>query len=314
MIISASRRTDIPAYYSDWFFNRIKERYVLIRNPMNMHQISKINLSPDAVDCIVFWTKNPEPMLERLSELKDYNFYFQFTLTSYGKDVEENIPSKNRGVIETFKHLSDKIGPEKVIWRYDPIFINSRYTAHYHAQYFEKLARELKDYTQKCTISFMDFYPKIESNIKPLSISEISHENMRKIAEKLSKIAFNYGLKMDTCAEDIDLSNFGISHARCIDDKLISHIIGCPIKAEKDKNQRLNCGCISSIDIGAYNTCLNGCRYCYANHDMNMVHKNAGGYDRKSPLLCSHIGVHDVIKERAVKSLKDNQLSLFTDF
>ncbi|MDI6619621.1 MAG: DUF1848 domain-containing protein [Clostridiales bacterium] len=305
MIISASRRTDIPAYYCDWFFNRIKERYVLVRNPINIHRISRINLSPDAVDCIVFWTKNPKPMLERLNELEDYSFYFQFTLNSYEGDVETNLPSKNDYLIGIFKSLSDKIGPDKVIWRYDPIFLSRKYTMDYHIEHFGELTRQLKGYTKKCTISFMDFYPGIKRNIKELEIFGISFAQERQVAEKLSKIAFENGLKMDTCAEKIELSGLGIAHAKCIDDELISKITGSHIRAGKDKNQRLECGCVSSIDIGAYNTCRNGCRYCYANHSMNMLYKNVENYDADSPLLCSHIGLDDAVNERNVKSFKE---------
>ncbi|KPU42886.1 hypothetical protein OXPF_36540 [Oxobacter pfennigii] len=310
MIVSASRRTDIPAYYSHWFLNRIKEQYVLVRNPMNIHQISKVNLSPDVVDCIVFWTKNPEPMIDKLDKLKGYNFYFQFTLNSYSNDIEKNIPSKNRCLIETFKRLSAKIGAERTIWRYDPIFLNQKYTAEYHSEYFEKLAKHLSNYTEKCTISFMDFYPTIKNNIVSLGITEMTKMQQWDIAEQLSRIAFKYGLKMDTCCEGIDLSKLGIRHAKCIDGDLISRIIGSSLSVEKDKNQRLECGCVSSIDIGLYNTCCNGCKYCYANHSLAVLQKNREGYDMNSPLLCSHARPGDIISERSVRSLKDNQISL----
>ena len=153
MIISASRRTDIPTYYSEWFFNRLKDGFVYVRNPMNIHQISKIPLSPDVVDGIVFWTKNPTPMLNRLDELNQYIYYFQFTLNSYSVDVEPNIPSKNNIVIPTFQKLSQKIGKDKVVWRYDPIFFNQKYTLDYHVKYFRMLADKLAGYTEKCTCS-----------------------------------------------------------------------------------------------------------------------------------------------------------------
>ena len=162
MIISASRRTDIPTYYSDWFFNRIKEGFVFVRNPMNAHQISRIDLRPDVVDGIVFWTKNPLPMLDRLDLLKEYTYYFQFTLTSYGEDVESNIPSKSNVIIPSFQRLSDKLGPERVIWRYDPIFLSQKYSIDYHIHYFEMLAKRLSLYTKKCTISFLDYYCNTE--------------------------------------------------------------------------------------------------------------------------------------------------------
>jgi len=169
MIISASRRTDIPSYYSEWFFNRIKEGFVFARNPMNFRQISRIKLTPDVVDGIVFWTKNPIPMLERLGELKEYMYYFQFTVTPYGKDVEPNLPKKNSELLTGFKRLSDTIGTDRIVWRFDPIFINNKYTLDYHIQAFEKIAEELHDYTRKVTISFIDVdYRGVKSNIQEL--------------------------------------------------------------------------------------------------------------------------------------------------
>ena len=164
MIISASRRTDIPAFYADWLINRIKEKYVLVRNPINIHQVSRISLSPDVVDGIVFWTKNPIPMMVYLTELDKYTYYFQFTLTAYDNDVEPNIPSKNNVLIPAFRMLSKEIGRNRVIWRYDPIFFTEKYTLEYHCKYFRILAEKLGEYTEKCTISFLDLY-KIQKEI-----------------------------------------------------------------------------------------------------------------------------------------------------
>lgn len=281
MIISASRRTDIPAFYSDWFFERIKDGYVLVKNPMNSHQIRNVKLTPDVVDCIVFWTKNPEKMLEKLVELKDYNFYFQFTLTSYGEDIEVNVPHKEKHIIPTFKKLSEKIGKEKVIWRYDPILLNDKYTIQYHIENFEKLAAELSNFTEKCTISFLDFYKKTARNLKGLNVEPFDNCKMTELAKGLSQIAKSYNLKIDTCAEEINLEEFGIAHARCIDAELIEKISNRKLKTKKDKNQRKECGCAESVDIGAYNTCFHGCKYCYANskkhenHAKNLVTQNS---------------------------------------
>jgi len=311
MIISASRRTDIPSYYSDWFFNRIADGFVTTRNPMNYNQVKRIELTPEAVDCIVFWTKNPKPMIESLDKLGDYNYYFQFTLNSYGKDIEENIPSKNDEIIQTFQKLADKIGKEKVIWRYDPILLNEKYNIDYHVNYFGKIAEKLKNYTEKCTISFIDFYKNITTNIKPLYLAELNNETKTFLAKELSKIAFGVGLKMDTCAEDLNLDEINIGHARCIDDLLIQRIIGYTINAEKDKNQRLECGCVKSIDIGTYNTCNNRCKYCYANHSQNILKKNNELYDPNSPLLCCELNPEDKVNERVVKSIKCTQTSIF---
>ena len=173
MIISASRRTDIPAYYSEWFINRVKEKYLYVRNPMNIHQIGKISLDRNVVDGIVFWTKNPIPMLPRLDQLKEYIYYFQFTLTAYGPEIESGLPSKNIKLIPAFQELSNKIGKERVIWRYDPIFLNERYTMDYHKKYFRVLASKLAGYTEKCTISFLDLYRYTIRNIQPFGLSLI---------------------------------------------------------------------------------------------------------------------------------------------
>lgn len=311
MIISASRRTDIPAFYSDWFYNRIKEGYVLVRNPMNIHQVSKISLSPDVVDCIVFWTKNPKPMLERLDELKDYRYYFQFTLNSYANDIEPNVPSKNLEIIPTFRKLSDKIGSNRVIWRYDPIVINEKYTIQYHIKYFEKLSQLLDGSFKKCVISFVDFYKKNTHSLKENNINEPLNEEINLIAKSFFDISKKYGFEINTCAEKIDLNSYGIGHGKCIDDKLISQLCGCKISADKDKNQRDVCGCIESIDIGLYNTCIHKCKYCYANYSLKVVDNNYTKYNPDSPLLCSELSTGDKITERKVKSLIDGQLTMW---
>ena len=310
MIISASRRTDIPSYYSDWFINRIKEGYVYIRNPFNKNQISKVSLSKDAVDCIVFWTKNPKNMIDKLDELNGYDYYFQFTLTSYGKDIEPNLPNKSEELISVFKRLSYKIGKDKVIWRYDPILLSDKYDKEYHLRAFEKISNNLKGYTNKVIISFIDLYDKTIRNTKDLNLKELNKEDMMFFAKNLSITAKKNNMMIETCAEEIDLSEFGVGHGHCIDKDLIENIIGCKIKANKNKNQRPICGCMESIDIGSYNTCLNGCRYCYANFSKNMVVDNLKLYDVASPILCDEIREGDKIYERRVESLKENQMSL----
>lgn len=311
MIISASRRTDIPTYFADWLFNRLKEEYVLVRNPMNIHQIGKISLAPEVVDGIVFWTKNPIPMLGRLSELDKYNYYFQFTLNAYGKDVEPNIPSKNDVIIPAFQQLSKIIGRERIIWRYDPIFFNEYYTMEYHCKYFRMLAERLSPYTEKCTVSFLDLYRNTARNTKPLNIQPETREQQIEIMQRFLKIANEYGLYIDTCAEEIDLEKFGIAHAHCIDKKRFERIGKYKLSVEKDPNQRPECGCIASIDIGTYNTCKNGCLYCYANYSHNTVVKNTQLHNPLSPLLFGEVGPDDTIKERKVKSCKDCQFTLF---
>lgn len=311
MILSVSRRTDIPSYFSDWFFERLKEGYVYTKNPMNPKQISKLEVSPDMVDCIVFWTKNPEPMLDRLKELEPYPFYFQFTLTSYGKDIEANLPHKKEVLLPTFQRLSGKIGSKRVIWRYDPILFTKRYTPEYHVKAFRQMAEALRGYTEKCVISFVDTYAKNKKNMQALGVYELPKEELEVFAKALCEIAKENDMVMASCAEQIDLAHCGIAHNACIDRSLIEEIIGCKLKGAKDKNQRGECGCMESIDIGTYHTCENGCVYCYANHSEAQVKENLRKYDVHSPILCGKIGADDKVTERMAVSLKEEQFSLF---
>ena len=252
-------------------------------------------------------------MLQHLDELKDYIYYFQFTLSAYGPDVERNLPSKNKVIIPTFQKLSQEIGKEKVVWRYDPIFFNEQYTMQYHCKYFEVLASKLAGYTEKCTISFMDLYRNTERNIKPLNIVKDTREMQEELLQRFVEIARQYELYIDACAEIGDFHKFGVEHAHCIDRERIERIGGFKLDVEKDTNQRAECGCVASIDIGAYNTCKNGCLYCYANYSKNTVGKNFGLHNPKSPLLFGEIDESDIIKERKVKSLIKTQMSLFDD-
>ena len=311
MILSVSRRTDIPNYYSEWFFNRLKEGFLYVRNPMNFHQISEIKISPDVVDCIVFWTKNPLPMMERLDEQEANNYYFQFTHTGYGNDVERNLPNKKTSVIPIFQELSNRIGKEKVVWRYDPIFFSNRYNAKYHLKAFRSIAEALSGYTEKCVISFLDIYPKNKKNMDNLLSYDLSDSELRGFAKELSNIAKENHIKIGSCAEKIDLDEYGIIHNSCIDKELIEKIIGCKLKINKDKNQRIECGCVESVEVGTYNTCKNGCVYCYANYSAKSVESNFQKYDPLSPLLCGHIEKDDKISTRKVVSLKETQISIF---
>lgn len=311
MILSVSRRTDIPNYYSDWFYHRIKEGFLYVRNPMNIHQVSKIDLSPEVVDCIVFWTKNPEPIMKRLDELNQYSYYFQFTLTGYGRDVECNIPHKKNEMIPIFQKLSEQIGRKKVIWRYDPILFTKVYTPEYHLKAFEEIATALKGYTDKCVISFVDTYAKNKKNMKSLEAYEIGYTKIQEVARRLAEITHDNGMAIASCAETLDLKQCGIEHNSCIDQKLIEDIVGYKICAQKDKSQRKECGCIESVEVGTYNTCKTGCKYCYANYSPESVRGNCQNYNPKSPLLCSVITHQDKITERKVKSLKVKQLSFW---
>jgi len=300
MIVSVSRRTDIPAFYSEWFFNRLNAGCLLVRNPMNFNQVSRIPLNKKDVECFVFWTKNPQKMLERIEELDGYNYYFQVTITSYGKDIEVGVPSK-KNIIESFKQLSLKIGKEKVIWRYDPIILTDVIDEEYHVKYFEYIASHLSSYTDRCVISFVDSYKKIEKNIKELKFKELTTDKMERIAEKLSIIAAKYNIVLETCSEKVDLEKCGVRHGKCIDDRLISKIIGIDAEIAKDPNQREECGCVSSVDVGIYNTCPHRCKYCYANASTSSAMKNYKEHNPCSELLFGELRGDEKVYDRKVQ-------------
>jgi hypothetical protein len=284
MIISCSRRTDIPAFYSDWFFNRIREEYVLVRNPLNPGQVRRVSLAPVDIDCIVFWTKDPAPMMDRLQLLKDYNFYFQFTLTPYGKDIESHLPPKAE-IMDIFLKLSDKIGKKRIIWRYDPILLSASINIDYHVDRFHKLVKRLSGNTDKCIISFIDMYRHIQSRMVDRSVRSPDESEMRVLAEKIAQIASAHNIKIETCAEQAELADLGVQHCKCIDDCLISELAGTKLNIGKDKYQRELCGCVASVDIGEYNTCRHLCCYCYANVSQKKIENNYALHNSESPLL-----------------------------
>lgn len=289
MIISASRRTDIPACYTEWFLNRIQEGYAFVINPMNSRQMRRVSLKPEDVDGMVLWTKNPLPLMERLDELKDYPYYFQFTLTAYGRDIEPGIPDKNDVMIPAFRRLSDKIGSERMVWRYDPILISDRYSARFHVEEFKKMAGALRGSTDTCVISFLDMYHCMAKRSEKQGIRPPSEEEQLAIAESFSNTAKEYGFALKTCCEAADFAAYGVGRSACIDAKRLERIGGRKLSISKDRNQRPGCGCAASVDIGAYSACRNGCLYCYANRGEGMIARNTEQYDPMSPVLCGRI-------------------------
>lgn len=311
MIISASRRTDIPCYYSQWFINRLREGYALVPNPRNNHRYSKVLLTPDTIDCIVFWTKNPIPMLSRLKEIEDmgYPYIFQFTLTPYDTSIEAGLPPKER-LIQVFKDLSHRIGAKGVVWRYDPIIITDQLTVEKHVHYFSEMCKELKGLTERCVISFVDEYKNMAHRMGVSKEYRMSKENILKVSQAFGGIARKNGIEIVTCAEDIDLKEYGINKGACIDQAIIEEALGCPIKVKKDKNQRSACGCLESLEIGAYESCANGCVYCYASSSPERVKLNMKQHDPLSPVLIGHVDETKAITVRDSKSIKDRQTSL----
>jgi hypothetical protein len=271
LIISASRRTDIPAFYTDWFLRRIEERYCTVANPFNPRQVARVSLAPADVDAIVFWTKDARsllPHLDRLTRL-GYRYYFQYTVNGYGELFEPHVPPLD-ACIDTFCELAAKIGPDQVIWRYDPIVISNKTDAEYHKDRFAAILDRLRSATRRVVISFVDDYRKATSQFRQLAREGVAVRltpapaEVADLAEFIADSAAAQGIAAFSCAETLDLQPFGIQPGKCIDNALIQRLFGIRVASGKDRSQRPECGCAAAKDIGVYGTCRHGCRYCYA--------------------------------------------------
>lgn len=298
MILSVSRRTDIPAFYMEWFCRRLREGEVYSANPMNPHQISRIQMNPENMDGIVFWSKNPEPMLSHLSELNSFPYYIQYTCNAYGQDTEPGLPSLARR-LDTFFRLSEALGAKRVIWRYDPVFLSRKYSVQWYLEQFEQLAEKLEGITEQCVFSFLDYYRNTGKRMETLGLRSLNKEEMNILAAGFSAFAEKRGMRLCTCAERLDLSAYRISHGKCVDSRLLEEISGRKAAAGKDRNQRPECGCDASVDIGVYRTCSHGCLYCYASGSRKTLEANLSRYRENSPVLCRGLTERDVIKDRA---------------
>lgn len=309
LVISASRRTDIPNHYASWFFQRLREQYVLVRNVRDFHQVRRIDLSPGAVACFVFWSKNPAPLMERLDELSAYPYYIHYTITGYGADIEPRIPPIGESV-DRFRQLADRIGHDRIIWRYDPVFISKSYPVGYHVESFSYIARKLEGYTTRCVFSFMDTYRNTEAHAGVIAAIPLEEYSMRSLVANFASETHAHGMEISTCAEPYDFADLGIAHGSCVDPVLVERLSGYSMTERRDKGQRPHCRCAPSVDIGMYNTCLNLCAYCYANYSQRLVHGNYAQARSGSPLLVGTLGKGDMVDNRPV-SVKGAQLSLF---
>jgi len=307
MILSVSRRTDIPAHYASWFMNRLQDGYVLTQNPMNPKQISRVLLSSDVVDCIVFWTKDPQPMFKYFNALDamGYQYYFQFTLTPYDNRIERYLRPKPE-IETTFRELSKRLGKNRVVWRYDPILYAEHIDFSYHQEQFRRLCVLLEGYTDTVVFSFMDLYRKLG---KPLFAAPLQAERDM-LAAYIGETAPQYGIRPVVCCEAEDYTRYGIGQSSCIEKARIESVIGCPISVRRDKNQRSGCGCVESIDIGIYHTCPNGCIYCYANDCYEKAKHRYFCHNPSSPLLYGEIPSDAMIREKTSVSLREMQLRI----
>lgn len=300
MIINTGGRTDTVQYYNDWLLNRFNEGYVLSRNPLFPNKVTRYELSPDAVDCVVFCSKNYEPILDNITQITDrFNTYFHYTITAYGQDVEPRVPSIEESM-QTLIELSEKVGKQRVTWRYDPVLLTEKYTVSRHLETFEKMAKILAPYIDRCIFSFVEMYKKLQVNMPEIIM--MSEENMDVLARGLGAAANKYGIHIQTCGTNGDFSKYGIHPSGCMTLDILEKANGVTFKDLKHKGMRQGCHCIESRDIGAYDTCMNGCKYCYANKNPQKAFENYKLHDPNSPLLLGELKETDIVQQGAQKS------------
>ena len=295
MILNVSGRTDIVAFYTDWFMNRYHEGFVDVRNPFNPKLVSRIDFSD--VDAILFCTKNPIPILNKINEINK-PIIFHVTLTPYKKDIEPNVPPKGE-IVEAVKKLSKIIGKDNLVIRYDPVFISAKYTLDYHIKAFENLCSLLDGYVSKILISFLDDYKNVRKNEKILNFKELEESDYKTIGENFSTSALKHHMTVHTCFEDRDLTEYGFSKDECLSHELAYKLTGKVYKKEWKARKEGKCHCVQMVDIGVYNSCKHFCKYCYANYDEKQVQDNFINHDPNSSLLVGKLNESDIIKKRS---------------
>ena len=307
MILQTGLRTDIPAFYTSWFLNRLAEGFVLARNPYNPRQVTRYRLDPAVVDCIGFCTKNPAPMLPHMDKLAAFGQHWFVTITPYGTDIEPRVPRKEQVMADVCR-LSNILGPQCVTWRYDPILLTEAYTVERHLADFAAMCAVLEGATDTCVISFIDLYEKVKRNFP--EIRAVRREDRLHLGREMAAIAEKHDIRLKSCCEGDELAAFGVDCTGCMTLSTYEKALGCRLNAPKQPKSTRGCLCHLSADVGAYNTCVHGCRYCYANYDDASVRRAMAQHDPASPLLIGHVQPEDVIRDAQQISWRDGQLTL----
>ena len=310
MIINVGGRTDIVNYYTPWLLNRLEEGYAYSRNPFARENVYKLSLKSEDVDCLLFCSKNYKPILKHIGGIDEkYNLLCNYTITAYHKDIEPKVPSINQS-IKTLKRLSDIVGVNKILWRYDPILLTEKYTVEKHLETFEYMAEKISPLVYRCIFSFVDMYKKVEENMP--EIIPFTDEDKVKLLKGIGEISKKYNLYTQTCATNESYERYGIHAAGCTTREILEQAHNVVYKNVKGTGIRENCHCIPSRDIGAYNSCLSECKYCYANRKPDIPKKVIKMHNEKSPLLLGQLKENDrLIETKIVSYIEPKQTTLF---
>ena len=310
MIINVGGRTDIVNYYTPWLLNRLREGYAYSRNPFARENVYKLSLKPEDVDCLLFCSKNYQPILKHIGDIDEkYNILCNYTITAYGKDIEPKVPTINQS-IKTLKRLSDIVGSNKILWRYDPILLTEKYTIEKHLETFEDIVEKISPLVYRCIFSFVDMYKKVEENMP--EIIPLAEEDKVKLLKGIGEISERYNLYTQSCATNESYEKYGIHAAGCTTREILEQAHNVVYKNVKGTGIRENCHCIPSRDIGAYNSCLSECKYCYANRKPEIPKNVIKLHDEKSPLLLGHLKENDKLTDtEVIKYIEPKQTTLF---
>ena len=307
MILQTGLRTDIPAFFTPWFLRRLAEGFVLTRSPYAPSQLIRYRLTPDVVDCIGFCTKNPAPMLPHMDKLSAFGQHWFVTITPYEEDIEPNVPPKEQ-VMADFLRLSRIVGAKCVTWRYDPILLTEKYTVSRHLADFAAMCAALEGATDTCVISFIDLYEKVKRNWPGLCA--VSREDRLLLGREMAAVAARHGMRLQSCCEGDELAPYGVDCTGCMTLSTYERALGIRLNAPRQPRSSRGCLCHLSADIGAYNTCSHGCRYCYANASAESVRRSLAQHDPASPLLIGTVQPGDQLRDARQPSWRDGQVTL----
>lgn len=307
MILQTGSRTDIPAFYSEWFWNRLREGFADVRSPFDPIHVTRYRLDPKVVDALCFCSKNPAPLFPKIHLLDPFRVVFQVTITPYGRDIEPNVPDAKE-VMETFRKLSSYTGRQAILWRYDPVLIHGRYTVEFHKKAFHEMAGQLSEFTEQAVVSFVDLYQKTRRSFP--GIRMVTKEEQEELAGSFGETAGEYGMTVHLCHESAALVRPHVDADGCFTKEIIEHAIGEHLKVPKMTPARAGCSCLLGADIGAYNTCPHGCLYCYANADRESVIANRKKHDPESTMLVGHLDPGDRLHLADQKSWIDPQMTI----
>ena len=311
MIINTGSRTDTVQYYSDWLLQRFQEGFVYSRNPLFPNKVTRYELNPEVVDCVVFCSKNYEPILERLPEITNkFNTYFYYTITAYEKDVEPNVPDIGDS-IETLIKLSKLVGAKRIAWRYDPILLTEKYTKKRHYETFDYMTQKLSPYIDRCIFSFVEMYKKLKTNMPEIIV--LTENDKDEIAKNIGLIAQKHNILLQTCATLENYDKYNILQSGCMTAEILGKANDITFRKINHSGNRKGCRCMESRNIGDYDTCPNGCKYCYANQNPEIAKKNFEKHNIESPLILGGLNPTDEITQSTQKSflVKHKQLALY---